>query len=197
MLIGLLVGRSMASAQSPADEAARAVKPSVLQSHLEFLASDALEGRGTGARGGTLAAKYIAAQFVRLGLEPAGDSGTYFQAIPLRGSSFTSQMSAAGVSLELGKDFVAYLIGANDTTMVTADGVFVGYGIVAPEVRWDDYAGADVKGKVVLALAGTPADQDSTQFRMPKRSDYGFDPSAIGPIGDEALIMIDCEGLRK
>ena len=174
MLIGLLVGRSMASAQSPADGAARAIKPSVLQSHLEFLASDALEGRGTGARGGALAAKYIAAQFARLGLEPAGDSGTYFQAIPLRGSSFTSQMSAAGVSLELGKDFVAYLIGTNDTTMVTADGVFVGYGIVAPEVRWDDYAGADVKGKVVLALAGTPADQDSTQFRMPKRSDYGF-----------------------
>jgi Zn-dependent M28 family amino/carboxypeptidase len=174
VLIGLLVGRSMASAQSPGDGAARAVKPSVLQSHLEFLASDALEGRGTGARGGTLAAKYIAAQFARLGLEPAGDSGTYFQAIPLRGSSFTSQMSAPGVSLELGKDFVAYLIGANDTTMVTADGVFVGYGIVAPEEQWDDYAGADVKGKVVLALAGTPADQDSTQFRMPKRSDYGF-----------------------
>jgi len=168
------VGRSMASAQSPGDGAARAVKPSVLQSHLEFLASDALEGRGTGARGGTLAAKYIAAQFARLGLEPAGDSGTYFQAIPLRGSSFTSQMSAPGVSLELGKDFVAYLIGTNDTTMVTADGVFVGYGIVAPEVRWDDYAGADVKAKVVLALAGTPANQDSTQFRMPKRSDYGF-----------------------
>ena len=55
----------------------------MLRAHLEFLADDALEGRRPGTRGGELAAKYIAAQFQRLGLEPAGDSGTYYQRVPI------------------------------------------------------------------------------------------------------------------
>ena len=63
--------------------AAGAVEPRVLRAHLEFLADDALEGRRPGTRGGDLAAKYIAAQFERLGLEPAGDSGTYFHRVPI------------------------------------------------------------------------------------------------------------------
>jgi Zn-dependent M28 family amino/carboxypeptidase len=175
LLLCLSLSWSVAQAQGPADGVARAVKPSVLRSHLEFLASDALEGRGTGQRGGMLAAIYIAAQFARLGLEPAGDSGTYYQVIPLRGDSYSPQLSpSGGPPLELGKDFVAYLTGPRDSVSFTADAVFVGYGITAPEEHWDDYAGADVRGKVVLALAGTPADRDSTQFRNPKRDDYGF-----------------------
>lgn len=174
-LMVLLAAPSLATAQSPADRTARAVRANTLRSHLEFLASDALEGRGTGARGGMLAASYIAAQFERLGLEPAGDSGTYFQAIPLQGRSFTPSLRAAGgPGLDVGTDFVAYLTGPTDSAAVAADAIFVGYGITAPEERWDDYAGADVTGKVVLALAGTPADQDSSQFRRPKRGDYGF-----------------------
>lgn len=156
----------------------------MLRSHLEFLASDALEGRGTGARGGRLAASYVAAQFERLGLEPAGENGTYFQSIPVRARSFSSTLSpAGGPALEAGTDFVAYLTGSADSAAAAADAIFVGYGIAAPEDRWDDYAGADVTGKVVLALVGTPADQDSSQFRHPKRGDYGFRQYKV----DEAL----------
>ena len=62
---------------------AQAVDSNVLRAHLDFLADDALEGRRPGTRGGELAAKYIAAQFQRLGLEPAGDSGTYFHRVPI------------------------------------------------------------------------------------------------------------------
>jgi Zn-dependent M28 family amino/carboxypeptidase len=174
LLIGSLAATAL-DAQSPADQVARAVKPSVLQSHLEFLASDALEGRGTGTRGGQLAAKYIAAQFARLVLEPGGDNGTYLQSLPLRGSSFSSELSTPGEPpLSPGKDFVGYITGPIDSAAVTADAVFVGYGITAPEENWADYAGADVKGKVVLALAGTPASQDPSQFQNPKRTDYGL-----------------------
>ena len=90
------------AAQSPAaDAVARAIEAAAVRAHLEFLASDALEGRGTGTRGGDLAAKYVAAQFERIGLRPAGDNGTYFQAIPLQGRSFTASLSPAGGPLTL------------------------------------------------------------------------------------------------
>ena len=90
LVILILLGAFRAAAAqqpSPAPSAgtrvARAVDPRVLRAHLEFLADDALEGRRPGTRGGELAAKYIAAQFERLGLEPAGDSGTYYHRVPI------------------------------------------------------------------------------------------------------------------
>ena len=88
LVLGLTVGSLAAIPQqpdptSPATRLARAVDGNVLRAHLEFLADDALEGREPGTRGGELAAKYIATQFERLGLEPAGDSGTYFQRVPI------------------------------------------------------------------------------------------------------------------
>jgi hypothetical protein len=164
------------SAQSPAADAiARAIEAPALRAHLEFLASDALEGRGTGTRGGDLAAKYVAAQFERMGLLPAGDNGTYFQTIPLQGRSFTSSLSpASGLPLEPGTDFVAYHTGSADSALAVGDVVFAGYGITAPEESWDDYAGTDVSGKVVLALAGTPANQSGALFRHAKTPEYGL-----------------------
>jgi len=81
-----------------ATRVARAVDANVYRSHLEFLADDALEGRAPGTRGGQLAAKYIAAQFRRLGLEPAGDSGTYFHRVPI--ISLTPNPTLAGTVRE-------------------------------------------------------------------------------------------------
>ena len=69
--------------QSPGARVAAALSADVLRGHLEFLADDALEGRAPGTRGGELAQKYIGSQFRRLGLEPAGDSGTYYQRVPI------------------------------------------------------------------------------------------------------------------
>ncbi|HEY8104927.1 MAG TPA: M28 family peptidase [Gemmatimonadales bacterium] len=177
LLLLLAAGGVPASiaAQRPGDGVARAVRADVVRGHMEFLASDALEGRGTGTRGGEIAAKYVAAQFERLGLEPAGDSGTWFQRVPLTGRRFTSSLGVAGgPALTVGTDFVAYLPGSADSAQVTADVAFVGYGIVAPEEGWDDYRGVDVTGKIVLMIVGTPGDQDTTLFRHPARPDYGF-----------------------
>ena len=177
----LLFELGAAQAQTPADAVARAVRPAVLRAHLEFLASDQLEGRATGSRGGTLAARYVAAQLERLGLEPAGDAGTYFQRIPLRGRSFASSLAVrGGPPLTPGADFVAYATGSADSAGATGPVVFAGYGITAPEERWDDYAAADVGGKIVLVLAGTPADANPALFQHPGRGDYGFRQYKVG-----------------
>ncbi len=173
VLLPLTSHLSPLSAQSSAAAVARAVEADVIGAHLALLADDALEGRGTGQRGGELAAKYLAAQFARLGLEPAGDDGTYYQRIPLVGHTAAPMLRVGGDSIEPVTDFVAYVAGRDSAAAVSGEPVFVGYGIVAPEQQWDDYAGVDVRGKIVLALAGTPADQDSTLFKG-ARGDYGF-----------------------
>jgi Zn-dependent M28 family amino/carboxypeptidase len=181
-LVGLVLHAGAAGAQqigqatSPESRVARAVDPRVFRSHLEFLADDALEGRAPGTRGGATAAKYIAAQFERLGLVPAGDSGTYFQRVPI--ITLTPQPSLAvgegqPAPLAWKKDFVMWSMRNDSLVNIHAEPVFVGYGIVAPEYGWNDYAGVDVKGKVVITLTNDPGLRDSTTFRGKILTYYG------------------------
>jgi Zn-dependent M28 family amino/carboxypeptidase len=159
---------------TPATRAARALDANVLRAHLEFLADDALEGRAPGTRGGATAAKYIATQFERLGLEPAGDSGTYFQRVPIIALTPAPTLSVAGAApLAWKTDYVMWSMRNDSLVDVTGDAVFVGYGIVAPEQGWNDYAGLDVKGKIVIALVNDPGLRDSTIFRGKILTYYG------------------------
>jgi Zn-dependent M28 family amino/carboxypeptidase len=163
-------------ATSPGTRVAPAVDPRVLQAHLEFLASDALEGRAPGTRGGEAAAEYIAAQFRRLGLEPAGDSGTYFQRVPI--ISLTPQPKLAitaptPASLAWKDDFVLWSMRNDSSVALKEEVVFAGYGIVAPEAGWNDYEGLDVKGKYVVVLVNDPGLVDSTLFRGKILTYYG------------------------
>ncbi|HWA15971.1 MAG TPA: hypothetical protein VG817_06050, partial [Gemmatimonadales bacterium] len=113
-LLLLLLVPTVAVAQSPATAAtklARAVDTTVYRAHLEFLADDLLEGRAPATRGGDLAAKYIATQFHRLGLEPAGDSGTWFHRVPVIALTADPTLAVTGakpVSLRNRDDFVLY-----------------------------------------------------------------------------------------
>jgi Zn-dependent M28 family amino/carboxypeptidase len=164
------------SSQSAATKVAGAVDQRVMQAHLEFLADDALEGRRPGTRGGELAAKYIAAQFQRLGLQPAGDSGTYYQRVPIITLTPNPTVRiAAPTSGELTyrKDYVLWSMRNDSLVSLKSDLVFVGYGIVAPEYQWDDYRGLDVKNKIVVALVNDPGLRDSTIFRGPILTYYG------------------------
>ena len=164
------------STRSAAAKVAGAVDERVLRSHLEFLADDALEGRRPGTRGGELAAKYIAAQFERLGLQPAGDSGTYYQHVPIitLTPSPTVRIAAPTPSdLAYRKDYVLWSMRNDSLVSLKGDLVFVGYGIVAPEYQWDDYRGLDVKNKIVVALVNDPGLRDSTIFRGPILTYYG------------------------
>ncbi len=164
------------SSQSAAAKVAGAVDQRVLQAHLEFLADDALEGRRPGTRGGDLAAKYIAAQFQRLGLQPAGDSGTYYQHVPiitLTPNPTVRIAAPASDDLTYRKDYVLWSMRNDSLVSLKGDLVFVGYGIVAPEYQWDDYHGLDVKNKIVVALVNDPGLRDSTIFRGPILTYYG------------------------
>lgn len=127
--------------------------------HLRFLAHDLLEGRAPATRGGSLAAEYLAAQLALAGLEPGGGGGTYFQDVPIVESvvdpAFTLSVKG-GPTFKYLTDVVAFSGLEQPSVAVAGEVVFVGYGIVAPELRWNDYAGADVKGKIALVMVNDP-----------------------------------------
>lgn len=161
---------------TPATQLAHSVDPAVLRAHLEYLSDDLLEGRAPATRGGELAAKYIAAQFRRLGLEPAGDSGTYFHQVPVITHTPDPTMRVTGAAagpLRYRDDYILWSMRNEPEVKLTADAVFVGYGIVAPEWGWDDYAGIDVKGKVVVCLVNDPGLHDPAIFRGRILTYYG------------------------
>ncbi|MGE3840450.1 MAG: M28 family metallopeptidase [Vicinamibacterales bacterium] len=166
VLLSLLVAGCTPSA-APPDQAAGPVSiipASAIEAHMRFLASDLLEGREAGTRGYDLAASYVSSQFRQLNLNPAGDSGTYFQQVPLQahwlmkpGARMTVRHGARSMSLALGTQFTIDSSPIRATSTVDAPAVFVGYGIEAPAFEVNDYDGLDVRGKIVVALTGYPA----------------------------------------
>ena len=144
-----------------AEQAGQKIEEGALRAHVKFLADDLLEGRGPGARGGLLAAKYIAAQFEALGLEPAADH-SYFQLVQMIGSrpdsmnKLTIKTGANSMDFKSGDEFVAGSDVEQTEVAVSGDIVFVGYGVHAPEANWDDYKGVDVRGKVLLMMVNDP-----------------------------------------
>src|SRR6058998_1711618 len=127
-----------------------AVSTAAMDAHLKYLADDLLEGRAPATRGGRLAAKYIAAQFQAIGLEPAGSDGSYFQPVALVGMkpqpTFSWGPPGSARPLRFGDDYVAWAETPDSSVDVSgADVLFVGYGIQAPEWQWDDYKGVDTR----------------------------------------------------
>src|SRR5580698_7282995 len=146
-----------------------------IRAHVKFLASDLLEGRGVGARGGDLATEYIAAQFALVGAKPAGDAGTYFQNLTLVGVAPQpeSTLKAGDTGFRWLDDFVGVTYQQKTDAAFDGDAVFVGHGIVAPEYQWDDYAGVDVRGKVVVLFTNEPPSNDPKFFTGPALTYYG------------------------
>jgi peptidase M28-like protein len=146
------------------------ISPDALRGHVRFLADDLLEGRGTATRGHEIAAKYVAGQFEEMGLKPGGDQGTYFQRVPFRQAIFQPAQSSVvlamnGTEQPLRHEDDYLTQGDFLRTDTTAQGpvVFVGFGVVAPELNHDDYKGVDVKDKIVAVFPGAPAKWESTQ----------------------------------
>jgi Zn-dependent M28 family amino/carboxypeptidase len=149
-----------------------------MQAHLHFLASDLLEGRAPATRGGRLAAEYIAAQFQALGLEPAGANGTYFQPVGLVGMTPQPTLAwgkagSAPDTLAYRDAFVAWAERPEADILSSGEVVFVGYGIRAPEWKWDDYKGIDLRGKILLMLVNDPGLVDTTVFLGKTLTYYG------------------------
>ncbi len=167
---------AQAAPVAPATRVARAATGDILMSHLRFLADDALEGRAPGTRGGDIAAKYVAAQFERLGLEPAGDDQTYYHHVPIVALNPSPTLIVRGArtdTLRYRDDYVLWSLRDDIAVSVTGNIVFAGYGIVAPEYQWNDYDGLDVKGKIVVVLVNDPGLRDSTIFRGKILTYYG------------------------
>ena len=166
--------------------AAASIDPEKIRAHVRFLSLDLLEGRGPGTRGAELAAEYIATQFALDGVEPAGDSGTYFQRVPLFAVhtledktrfSFIQQ-SGQAVDLEYGTEIVSKDQTGQPTAEFDAPIVFVGYGIHAPEYNWNDFAGSDGKeidlhGKIALVIVNEPPSDDEKFFKGKALTYYG------------------------
>jgi Zn-dependent M28 family amino/carboxypeptidase len=173
-LIAQTTAAQSAAAHLPgtAIAAMQKIDPLRIRQHVRFLSHDLLEGRGTGQRGGDIAAEYIATQFALAGLKPAGENGTYMQKVPMVGittlpETTFSLVPARGDARNLKPldEYVAYDQTQQEKSEVDADIVYVGYGIEAPEYQWDDYKGTDVRGKVLLMLVNEPDSNDPKFFK--------------------------------
>ncbi len=159
--------------------AAGVITPDLLKAHVEFLASDLLEGRAPASRGAALAREYVATQLMAMGFQPAAPDGGWVQKVPLLAitpkvpESLAVTAGARTLELAYRRDFMA-MPGVPEPQVRIADAelVFVGYGIVAPEYGWDDYKGVDVRGKVLVMMNNDPAD-DPKLFAGKTRLRYG------------------------
>ena len=162
-------------------KAEASIDPARIREQDKFISDDLFEGRYPGLRGGELAAKYIATQFALEGLKPAGDNGTFFQQVnfvgmkadPEKTSFVFESEKGRKETLKFGDDFVVMNQTLTPETMIDAPIVFVGYGASAPEFNWDDYAGVDVKGKVILCIVGDPPSDDPKFFGGKALTYYG------------------------
>lgn len=147
---------AIVTAPLPADQAA-------MKAHVMFLAADEMRGREASSPEFGIAAQYVAAQFYAAGLRPAGDDGGYLQRVPLvaykaadQGNFAFTNAAGSTATLMFGVDYLPSPNPAAKETALAAPVVFVGQGIVAPEIGRDDYAGVDVKGKIVAVFGGAP-----------------------------------------
>ena len=140
------------------------ISENALRAHIKFLSDDRLEGRGTGAKGGETAALYVAEQFEGMGLKGAGAKGSFWQPVSLVGvkADPKTELRINGPgnaeSFKFADDFVAFTGAQTEHVSVKTELVFVGYGIDAPEQKWNDYKGPaeDYRGKILVMLVNDP-----------------------------------------
>jgi Zn-dependent M28 family amino/carboxypeptidase len=166
-----------ASVPTPAD----GITPALIAQHIKALASDKFQGRRPFTAGEEKATNYLAAEFKKLGLKP-GPTGSYFQPVPLveiagkPDSTATIAGNGKSLTLKYRTDYMFLTEREKPTVEIKSSPlVFAGYGVTAPEYKWDDYAGLDVKGKTVVVLINDPgnAGNDTTMFQGKAMTYYG------------------------
>ncbi len=181
LAVAALAAQTQTGLPPAAQKSMDAIDPERIRATVKYLSADTLEGRGTGQKGGDLAADWIAAQFKSYGLLPAGDHGTYFQNVAFYGVTTDSSqthfafVSKAGTEtvLKFADDYVATDMTHSEKSEIDAPIVYVGYGISAPEYNWDDYKGVDLKGKALLMLVNEPPSDDPNFFKGRALTYYG------------------------
>ncbi|WP_332368696.1 M28 family metallopeptidase [Spirosoma telluris] len=188
--INRLMGQSSAI-PADAQQAVKTVRPEAIRTHMTILANDSLKGRKPGTRGFAMAADYVVGQFKALGLQPAGENNAFRQNVPLRrwqvnerNSSLSLVSNGREQPLFYGKQFILNPNPDHPASDVAAPVVFVGYGVSAPDLGYDDYKDIDVKGKIVAFLNGAPATFPSNQraYNTSSKAENAVAHGAIGTI---------------
>jgi Zn-dependent M28 family amino/carboxypeptidase len=150
-----------------------------IREYTRFLSDDIMEGRAPGSRGGELAARYVAHQFILAGLEPANGE-SYFQDVAMVGIEVKDPITLSfgdrdgrAITPQYGAEFVAWPPDQETVNFSNLELVFVGYGIRAPEMNWDDYKGQNMNGKVLLMLVNDPPSEDPAFFGGRALTYYG------------------------
>lgn len=156
------------------------------------LADDRFEGRETGTRGYDLAADYVAGRYAEIGLQPAGDDGTFFQRVPLLKA--TREAEGAALAIERNGRKIALRFRDQFLTMpnydaaehaVEAPAVFVGQGVYAPELDHDDFAGLDLKGRIAIVFGGAPA-----RFDNDRRAFYSSSRQKLAALAERGAVGV-------
>ena len=164
LVLSIAIGATSQKVSRSPNNLPSAISETALRAHIKFLSDDRLEGRGTGARGGELAALYVAEQFEAMGLKGAGPKGSFWQPVSLVGvkADPKTELRINGPdkaeSFKFADDFVAFTGAQTEHISVNTELVFVGYGIDAPEQKWNDYKGPadDYRGKILVMLVNDP-----------------------------------------
>ncbi len=182
ILPGLLIASCMLNnKQTSSDDGFSVFNADSIKAHIKILASDSFQGRKPFTVGETRTVDYLQSQFKAVGLEP-GNNGTYVQDVPMidifsHPAPFMQVQSAKGNFQLKGYDEYVFSTPKTDSfvTLSNTPVVFAGYGVVAPEYGWNDYAGLDVKGKVVMVLVNDPGfnNGDTTMFKGKTMTYYG------------------------
>jgi Zn-dependent M28 family amino/carboxypeptidase len=182
-----------AAALSAADRGAwNEVDADAIRSHVEFLASDLLEGRATASRGHDIAAAYVASQFRQAGLQPAGDDGGYLQTVPLLeatpvlpGSSAELVREDDTYTFEYGTHYLPNADFLSASSTLSAPLVFAGFGIDAPELGHDDFENIDVKGRIAVIFSGAPA-----KFSNERRAYYSWEERKLITLAEKGAVGV-------
>ncbi len=172
--------KSGTTAAQPDSVALKAINDTAFSKHIAVLASDDFEGRKPFTAGETKTINYLEGEFKKLGLKP-GNGDSYFQDVPMVDIKSTpsdliikTATGNTGTALKYLDDFVGATRHVTDQVKVEkSEMVFAGYGIVAPEYKWNDYEGLDVKGKTVVVMVNDPGFSDSTLFKGKTMTYYG------------------------
>jgi hypothetical protein len=176
-----LAGCGQSADRGPAT-AAESITAAEMESHITYLASDAMQGRNTPSPQLDSAAAYIASVFTRNGARPV--NGSYYESVKLNiialaePNGLSVRKGGKETKYEIKTDFVPFDLTAN--SKVRAGVVFAGYGITAPEYKYDDYASIDVKGKIVLVLRHEPGEDDTASvFKGKTPTEYSSVPTKV------------------
>jgi len=162
-----------------ATKAAQAINRGALEAPLRFLSDDLLEGRGVASRGDQTARLYLASSLELLGFQPGAPGGSWQQPVEMVGikshapKTWDFKAGNQAVELKWWDDYIVFSKVQEPTASIkNAELVFVGYGIQAPEYKWDDFKGMDLKGKVLVMMNNDP-DWDPKLFEGNRRLFYG------------------------